>query len=284
MNPISIDLHLHTTASDGRCTPDDLVQRAHAAGLRIISVTDHDTAAAVPAVEASARSFGMEVIRGIEITSVHSGKDVHVLAYNLPQHIPDLEKLMSDQRQLRIERAQEIARRLAQLGASIDTDEMLRSATSNTGKAIARPQIAQLLIAAGHVASVAEAFDRFLGEDSPAYVPHRGVSPMEVVSMIVAAGGLASLAHPGYTKRDEIIPAMVEAGLGAIEAFHSSHDPATEDAYVEMTDRLGLAATGGSDYHGEGTRRAEFFGKVGLPENRLERLRAAMASGAAMPR
>jgi predicted metal-dependent phosphoesterase TrpH len=282
MENITIDLHLHTTASDGRCTPEELVGRVNDAGLRIISVTDHDTAAAVPAVTEHARTIGIEVIRGIEITSVHGGKDVHVLAYGLPGEVPELEQLMREQRRLRVERAAEIASRLARVGAPIDADEMLRSAASSSGKSIARPQIAQFLIAAGHVATVAEAFDRFLGEDGPAYVPHSGVSPREVVSLIVAAGGLASLAHPGYTKRDEIIPSLVEAGLGAIEAFHSSHDAAMEAHYLATAERFGLAVTGGSDYHGEGTRRAEFFGKVGLPGERLERLRMALGGAAAL--
>jgi predicted metal-dependent phosphoesterase TrpH len=131
---------------------------------------------------------------------------------------------------------------------------------------------------------VAEAFERFLHEEGPAYVPHRGASPMEVVELIVRAGGVASLAHPGYTKKDEIIPDLVAAGLTAIEAYHSSHDEAATERYLEIATQHGLAVSGGSDYHGEGTRRSEFFGVVHLPEHhfqefvaRSERARAAIA-------
>jgi 3',5'-nucleoside bisphosphate phosphatase len=281
MTAPTIDLHLHTTASDGLCTPEELLRRAADVGLRTISVTDHDTAAAVGTVQALAPGVGIEVIPGIEITAVNRGKDVHVLAYNLPAETPELDAVMQQQRRLRVERAREIAARLERLGAPIDVDEMLRAASSNSGKAIARPQIAQYLIRAGHVGSVADAFDRFLGEQSPAYVPHQGVSPAEIVGLVERSGGLASLAHPGYTRQDEIIPSLVDAGLRAIEAFHSSHDEAATSLYLSIAQRFDLIVTGGSDYHGEGTRRSEFFGKVGLPEHLLPRLRQALATRSA---
>lgn len=265
-----IDLHMHTTASDGRCTPHDLVQRAFDAGIRTLAVTDHDTMAAVPAAAAAAQARGMTLIPGIEITSVHGGRDVHVLAYFLPELTAPLTALLAEQRQNRLERAQLIADRLAAAGAPIDVAALLEAGAALGGKSLARPQIAQALIAAGHVASVAEAFDRYLGEDGPAYVPHRGASPTEVVTLVREAGGAASLAHPGYTKKDEIVPELVAAGLTAIEAFHSSHDADTTRRYLEMAAHHGLPVTGGSDFHGEGTRRAEFFGVTHLPAEAFE--------------
>ncbi len=271
-----IDLHMHTTASDGRCTPEDLVQRAWARGIRTMSVTDHDTMAAVAAAQAAGERIGMTVLPGIEITSVHAGKDVHVLAYGLPASAPGLQELLSSQRRQRTGRALEIADRLAKLGAPIDRDALVEAA-AGAGKSLARPQIAQALIAAGHVADVAEAFERYLGEDSPAYVPHTGASPAEVVALVAAGGGLSSLAHPGYRPRDEIIPGLVEAGLVAIEAYHSSHDDEAVAHYLEVARAQGLLVTGGSDYHGEGTRREEFFGVVHLPQAAFERLAARMA-------
>lgn len=263
---------MHTTASDGRCTPQELVERAWNAGIRTMSVTDHDTMAAVGPVTEAGRALGMRVIPGIEITSVHGGKDVHVLAYFLPESAPGLQELLSGQRRQRVDRAMQIAERLARMGAPIDADALLEAATAPGGKAIARPQIAQALITAGHVATVAEAFDKYLGEESPAYVPHRGASPVDVVHRIISGGGLASLAHPGYRQRDEIIPELVNAGLTALEAFHSSHDQALQSHYLALAQKLGLAVTGGSDYHGEGTRRAEFFGVVRLPAEHFEEL------------
>jgi predicted metal-dependent phosphoesterase TrpH len=278
-----IDLHMHTTASDGRCTPEDLVELAYARGIRTMSVTDHDTMAGVPRASAAARTRGMTFIPGIEITSVHGGKDVHVLAYFLPDLSPELTALLAEQRKNRTERAQLIAARLEAAGAPIDVEALMEAGEALGGKSLARPQIAQALIAAGHVATVAEAFERFLHEDGPAYVPHRGASPSDVVALIVAAGGLASLAHPGYTKKDDVIAEMVAAGLGAIEAYHSSHDGPTTSKYLEAAARYGLAVTGGSDFHGEGTRRSEFFGVVHLPPEYYSGLVARWERGREVP-
>jgi predicted metal-dependent phosphoesterase TrpH len=249
-----------------------------------MSVTDHDTMASVGPVTAAAARYGMTVVPGIEITAVHDGRDVHVLAYFLPHDAPGLQEMLATQRRNRIERAQEIARRLASLGAPIDVAPLIEGATRTGGKALARPQIARALIEAGHVRSVAEAFDVYLSEDRPAYVPHRGASPVDVVKLVSAAGGLASLAHPGQLKKDEIIPTLVDAGLGAIEAFHSSHDAATQTHYLALAERYETGVSGGSDYHGEGTRRAEFFGVTNLPQayfddlmDRATRARASVA-------
>jgi predicted metal-dependent phosphoesterase TrpH len=171
----------------------------------------------------------------------------------------------------------EIADRLAKLGAPIDVQPFIDAASAPGGKAIARPQIAQALIAAGHVSSVQEAFDKYLAEDSPAYVPHRGASPADVVAFVASRGGIASLAHPGYRPQDEIIPHLLDAGMRAIEVFHSSHDEAATARYLDIAARHRLLVTGGSDYHGEGTRRAEFFGVVSLPQAHLDALLEARA-------
>ena len=272
-----IDLHMHTTASDGRCTPDELVRQVQTIGIRTMSVTDHDTMAAVEPVRRAAEQFGITVISGIEITSVHRGKDVHVLAYYLSPAAPGLQEMLSGQRRQRIDRAAEIGERLSGLGVPIDVSALIETASAPGGKAIARPQIAQALIAAGHVATVAEAFDKYLGEDSPAYVPHRGASPAEVVALITSRGGIASLAHPGYRPQDEIIPDLVDRGLQAIEVFHSSHDADAQAHYLALASRYELLITGGSDYHGEGTRRSEFFGVTNLPQAHFDALHAHAA-------
>ena len=260
-----IDLHLHTTASDGRCSPEELVQRAKAAGVNTMAVTDHDTMAAVPAARAAALTAGLEFVPGIEITSVSAGRDVHVLGYFVDPETAGLSDLIADQRRRRVARAQEIGERLARMGATIDVQELIATTARQSGKAIARPQIAQALITAGHVGSVAEAFDRYLGDTCGAYVPHTGAQPEEVIRLVRAGGGVASLAHPGYTKQDAIIPRLAEAGLTAIEAYHSSHDAEMTARYLAVATSLDLAVTGGSDYHGDGTRRSEWFGRTHLP-------------------
>jgi predicted metal-dependent phosphoesterase TrpH len=233
--------------------------------------------AAVPAVTSAAGCRGIEVVPGIEITSVHQGRDVHVLGYYVDPESPPLQEMLARHRVQRAERAREIARRLASAGAPIDVDALLAAAPANAGKALARPQIARALIAAGHVESVAEAFDRYLGESCPAYVPHTGASPLQVVELIIGAGGLASLAHPGTLNRDEIIPALCESGLTAIEAYHSAHTPAQREHYLALAAKLGVIVTGGSDFHGPNTRRSEWFGKVTLPAPDFQRFQEAAA-------
>lgn len=272
-----IDLHLHTTASDGTCGVQELVDRARDVGIRTMSVTDHDTIASVGEAARAAAAYGMDVIPGIEITAVQGGRDVHVLGYFIPEDAPGLQDMLVTQRGHRVERAKEIVARLESLGVPIDVAPLIEGAATSGGKALARPQIARALIAAGHVGSVAEAFDRYLSETGPAYVPHRGASPADVVRLVAAAGGLSSLAHPGQLKRDDLIPSLVDAGLGAIEAFHSSHDADTQAHYVALAERYGLGISGGSDYHGDGARRSEFFGVTNLPVQYFQDLLARAA-------
>jgi predicted metal-dependent phosphoesterase TrpH len=278
---------MHTTASDGRHAPEELVERAWNVGIRTMSVTDHDTFAGCGAAAREAERRGMTMIPGIEITSIHAGRDVHVLAYFVSDATLGLQTLLIVQRQRRLDRALEISDRLARLGVAIDAEALVNAAIAPGGKSLARPQIAQALVTAGHVASIAEAFDKYLGEASPAYVPHFGASPAEVVELVSRSGGLASLAHPGYRQRDEIIPQLVEAGLSALEAYHSSHDSQMQAHYLRLARKYGVGVSGGSDYHGEGTRRAEFFGVTRLPQEHFDallcahRLRLGDASAAA---
>ena len=267
-----IDLHMHTTASDGTSTPEDLVARLQRAGITTFSVTDHDTMAAVPAATGAAVRLGLTCVPGIEITTVEDGHDVHMLGYFLRADSPALEALLARIRALRIERAGEISQRLADAGAPIDVERLLSAADPRSARSIARPQIARALIAAGHVTTVSDAFDRYLSDGCCAYVPHRGPSPVEAIAVISEAGGIASLAHPGTLQRDALVPMLVDAGLAAIEAFHSAHDHATVAHYVRLAETHGLAVSGGSDFHGEGTRRSEFFGVVGLPQAEFDRL------------
>lgn len=267
-----IDLHTHTTASDGLSTPAGLVERAAQVGITTLSVTDHDTMEAVPGVAAAAAERGLNFVPGIEITSVYEGHDVHVLGYCLDSQASELVGLLRHVREKRLERAFEIGRRLSAAGAPVDVDALLSGREAGSTRSIARPILARALVAAGHVASVAEAFDRFLGEDGPAYVSHRGPSPFDVIGVIRKAGGFASLAHPGTLARDDLVPALSEAGLTAIEAYHSAHDSETQARYVSLARAHGLEITGGSDFHGDGTRRAEFFGIVGLPSVAFDRL------------
>ncbi len=270
---MTVDLHLHTTSSDGRCSPAELVDRAAAAGVTVMAVTDHDTIAAVRQVQAAAGACGIEAIAGIEITAVEHGRDIHMLGYFLDPDDSALAAFLTEARASRVSRIEAIASRLAELGMPIDITSIVAEGRQS-GRAIGRPLVARAMIAAGHVKDVAEAFDRWLGPDGPVFVPRAGSSPEQVIGVIHAAGGLASLAHPGRTRIDRRIAALHEAGLDALEAFHSDHDAALVARYTEMARTLDLLVTGGSDFHGDPARGFE-PGAAGLPPAEWARLSAA---------
>jgi hypothetical protein len=268
-----IDLHLHTTASDGRLPVDALVLRAGEAGITVMSVTDHDTVVAIDDAARLGAAQGLRVVPGIEVTAVHEERDVHVLGYFVDHQQPALADFLQRQRALRVERVLEIAARLEALGAPVDADAILRPAAERPGVSVGRPLIAKALMAAGHVATIQEAFNRFLAAGQPAFVPRTGFAPEAVVTVIRQARGIASLAHPGVTKKDAIIPSLVDAGLDALEVFHSDHTPAMQAVYGEMAGRLGLAISGGSDFHGYGATR-DTLGVVSLPQRAFDALEA----------
>lgn len=259
-----IDLHLHTTASDGASTPAALVDEARAAGLTTIAVTDHDTTAAIDEVARHAGG-GVRVVPGIEITAVESGRDVHVLGYFVEAGNPELQAFLVRQRDDRRRRVTQMVERLRALGVSIDEAAVLAAADAAGAHAVGRPFLARAVVEAGHASDIADAFERYLGAGRPAFVERTGLAAAEVVALIVRAGGLPSLAHPGTTRRDDLIPALQRAGLAAIEVFHSDHDAATTEKYRLMAGDLRLAMTGGSDYHGPGSSRARFFGRIAVP-------------------
>jgi len=265
-----IDLHLHTTASDGTLTPSELVSAARAAGLSIISITDHDTTAGSDAAGAVAREAGIRLVPGIEISAVAEGRDVHVLGYFIDPATTSLRAFLDRQRADRIHRVAEMGDRLSALGLPIDIAPIL--ADAGRGRSVGRPQIAEALIGAGHVRTRDEAFERFLTFGGAAYVPRLGTSPEAVVAIVHDAGGVASLAHPGVSARDELIAPLAAAGLDAIEAVHSDHDAATEARYRALAADLRVLVTGGSDFHGPRGHRAARLGKVALPSQDFEKL------------
>jgi 3',5'-nucleoside bisphosphate phosphatase len=267
-----IDLHLHTTASDGLLHPAELVDMAWRAGIRTMSVTDHDTVAAVSQVGAVARDSGIAFVPGIEITAVYEGRDVHMLGYFIDPENSAFEQFLERQRADRVRRLGEMVDRLTDLGKPVNREKVL--AKKEAGGSLGRPMVAKALVKAGHATDMRQAFDELIGEGKPAFVPRVGPEPSEVVSIIARAGGVCSLAHPGLLKRDDLIPGMVAAGLTALEAFHSDHDPETTERYLSLAQRYGILVSGGSDYHGEPVRRKAAFGTVGLPLEHFERLSA----------
>ena len=260
----------HTCASDGTLDPGQLVACVCEAGVRTFSVTDHDTIAGVPAAAAHARAAGLEFLPGIEITAVWEGRDVHMLGYFLDEDPPGLGAFLTAQRQDRTQRVRKMGSLLAQLGMPIDVERLIEQGSS--GRALARPLVARALVAAGHVSTAQEAFDRWIGDSRPAYVARQGASPLEVVQLIRRSGGVAAVAHPGLLRRDQLVAELIAGGLEAIEVFHSDHDQAMQTRYLALARRRGLIVTGGSDFHGPGHHRAAKLGRVGPPRDQFEKL------------
>lgn len=276
-----IDLHLHTTASDGRLTPAALVALAARTGLDVISVTDHDTVAGLEEASQAAGDSGIELVTGIEITAVEEGRDVHILGYFFEPSNIELQSLLTAQRAARIQRLREMAARLASLGYPIDVDAIV-AASSVDRRSIGRPALADALVSAGCAVNRRDAFDRLLGADRPAFVARCGPSLAVVCDVIRRAGGVASLAHPVLLGLDDRLPRFAEQGLSALEVRHSEHPPSVEQHYRGRARALGLAMSGGSDFHGDGrTPAAEHgavLGQVTLDLEDFDALRARAGS------
>ena len=280
-----IDLHTHTTASDGRLSPVDLVARASAAGVTVLSVTDHDTLASCGAAATACASAGIDFVAGIEVTAVDQFGDIHVLGYFVDPGSHPLQTFLTGQRQLRATRVRAIVDRLAALGLVLDADTVLRPSVEDPSRAPGRPWVARALVAAGHVSTTGEAFDRWIARGRPAFVPRTGASPAEVVRHLHDAGGIASLAHPVLVGPQAVagkaawIAALAASGLDAIEAFHSEQDAVATNRYLALAVGLGIGVSGGSDFHGDPQHGPAAPGAVSLPPEHFDRLKSRWQSG-----
>jgi predicted metal-dependent phosphoesterase TrpH len=208
---------------------------------------------------------------------------VHVLGYGIDPGSAPLAAFLAAQRAHRRARIHAIEARLAELGLPVSLDADGRLDGPDGGRTIGRPVVARALLAAGHVASMEEAFDRYLTPGRPAFVPRTGAPVPEVAAMIARAGGVAVLAHPGLTRRDDAIARWIAAGLAGLEVWHSQHDEADVARYAALAERHGVLATGGSDFHGDDTGRVYRLGEVGTPPEAFARLTARLAALAAVP-
>jgi len=273
----AVDLHSHTTASDGTLAPRELVRLAARHGVRVLAVTDHDSTSGVREAIDEARSLAsLEIVPGLEINCDVPGAEIHVLGYCVDWEAPWFQEFLGAQREERRQRVYRIAERLAELGMPIEPDAVF--ALVKEGSA-GRPHVAQAMVDRGYVKSIREAFDRYLSLNGPANVPRRRLTPAEAVRIIRRARGVPVLAHPGLANRDELIPELVDAGLLGIEAFYPEHSSGQITMYREMCARLGLVATGGSDFHGPRVGGVKHPGVQPVPESawaelrrRLERL------------
>ena len=263
------DLHIHTTASDGTVTPEGSVELALQADLRAMAITDHDAVHGIaPALEA-ARGRGIEVVPGVELSVSVEGSDLHLLGYYIDYANEAFAERLRLFRQVREERAEKIVRKLNELGVPLSLERVKEIADEG---AIGRPHVAEALIQQHVVSSMSEAFARFLGYDSPAYVPKFKISPKEGIEMIRSVHGIAVFAHPGTLRRDELIPGFVAQGLQGLEVVHPDHDDALVRHYTNLAQKYGLATTGGSDSHGP-RKNLPTIGAVKIPWTWVEELK-----------
>ena len=268
-----VDLHAHTTASDGTLTPRELVQAAAQRGVRVLGVTDHDSTEGLrDAIDEAARHPPLTVVPGLEINCDVPGAEVHILGYYVDVEATWFQDFLREQRVERAARVHRIAARLAELGMPIDPAEVL--ALVKEGSA-GRPHVAQVMVQRGYVSSMREAFDRYLHANGPANVPRRRLAPADAVRLIRRARGVPVFAHPGLAERDVLIPELIEAGLLGIEAIYAEHSAAQTAHYKEICRAHGLVATGGSDFHGERSGRTNPLGHPPVPMSVSGDLKAA---------
>lgn len=271
---MQVDLHTHTTCSDGKCTPAELVHKLHACGLRGLAITDHDTIAAWREARPVADRLGIELIPGVELSVSMGRMRIHVLGYCFDPANERLNEQLAALQSQRKDRMFAILDRLNALGAPIDVADVLHRAGNGS---VGRPHVAQALADAGHVTSYREAFRRYLHDEGPAYVPKPPFTAREGIALLHAAGGVAVLAHPGLGIQADTIARLVEFGLDGIETVHPSHTRVVTFEYEYLAEKLGLIRTGGSDYHGLRRDEARNLVRYSVPYDRLESMRRIAA-------
>lgn len=281
-----IDLHLHTKASDGALQPAELVKAADRIGIRVMAVTDHDSVNGIAEAREAASDLAIEVMPGIELSASLDGDEIHVLGYLLDADDLSLQKALRRLQEDRLVQAQAMVERLGALGYPVEWDRVMAIAN---GGSVGRPHIAIALVERGAVASVDEAFSRFLRRGGPAYVEGSKFFPYEAVSLIREAHGVPSLAHPiivgagdYHLDLERLLPMMKEAGLEGIETYYKGYTPEITTSLLAVAERHRLIPTGGSDFHGGGVVADAELGGVEVPWDTVERLWARKrASGAA---
>lgn len=280
---VAIDLHTHTVFSDGTTTPAENVDLAVQAGLDGLALTDHDTLEGWEQAEAACARAGLVFVPGVELSTEQDGLSVHILGYWVDPENAALRAECDRLRNERGDRAQRIVALLGELGVEVDPAAVARIAGSAP---LGRPHIAQAMVDAGHVATIDEAFERFLADGGPAWVVKHAVSPEDGVRLIRGAGGAAVVAHPGlrppFSVQDEaLLDRLCAAGLEGVEAEHAGHSPEAVDHWRRVADERGLFVTGSSDFHG--ARKEAKLGAATTPVGVVDALRAraeaALAAG-----
>ena len=276
-----IDLHTHTTASDGTLSPEELVALARERGLSTVAVTDHDTMAGIPAARAAAERLGVELIPGIEISTDYHGRDTHVLGYGLAEGAPELRPVLEWVQNDRKNRNRRIAAMMRADGIAVSLEELERE---YPGATIGRPHFARLLVERGRAESVGDAFARWVGEGCPYYLPRTYLPLDQAVEVIRCCGGVAVLAHPlQYSYPPEELRGLVEyaaaCGMRGMEVYYTGYGPEERQRLLALAREFGLFATGGSDFHGANKPEIGLGtgdGTLSVPQSALAALKRAM--------
>lgn len=272
----TIDLHTHSTFSDGTFTPLQLVKYAEEKGLKAFALTDHDTTEGVK--EAKSIETNVEVISGVEISTRYDKKEIHIVGLYVNENDADLNKQLKYYREKRVTRNFEILEKLNSLGVDITIDDVKESCT---GDVISRAHIAKALVSKGFVGSYTEAFDRYLGDNKCAYVPRETLNYEESMELITKAGGVPVLAHPllykmSDTNLENMMVKLRQKGLKAVEVYYSTHSNSDTQHIMAMANRVGLIYSGGSDFHGATKPKIDMgtgMGKLAVPYEILEKIR-----------
>ncbi|WP_018704363.1 PHP domain-containing protein [Anaeromusa acidaminophila] len=270
---MSVDLHIHTLASDGRWTALQVYEAAVAAELKMIAITDHDTTRALEEAEGFAWPLGLRFVPGIEFSTDIPGHEVHVLGYGMDWRQSFFQAELALLAQSRQNRAGEMVDKLRGLGYSLKLEDV---AVQAGGGSIGRPHVARALVAMGAFGTVGEVFHALLHKNGPAYVPHRRLKYPEVIELIQAAGGVAVVAHPGLAGDDELVKKVLAAGAEGLEVFHPMHTKQQQEKYLAWTQEAKLLATGGSDFHAIPGRFPEMLGVFHAPDTIACSLQRAM--------
>ncbi|MFL5696432.1 MAG: PHP domain-containing protein [Ktedonobacteraceae bacterium] len=268
-----IDLHTHSTASDGIYSPTELLQRAKDSGLRVLALTDHDSTGGLDEAAQAARKLDIDFIPGIEINTDVSGGEVHVLGYFPEYQRPAFQAVLQVLRDARERRGQRMVELLNEHGINIAWERVRQIAQG----AVGRPHVAKALLEAGYVQTIGEAFDKYIGKGCYAYVPRYKLTPEDAVGLITSANGLPVIAHPadlpGIDELRNWLPGLCKAGMVGLETYYGPYTPEQEQTLRALADEYGLIPTGGSDFHGPGIHPTPLGGRP-VPYEAVERLKA----------
>lgn len=268
-----IELHCHSTASDGDCSPTELVERALSVGLTTLAITDHDTVEGLAEAFEAAQGFSLRMISGVELSCHYEDGEVHLLGYLFEHRDPDFLELLDRLKSERRNRVRHILHKLSELGIELSYEDVQAQVS---GDAVGRPHVAKALVAAGHVGSFSQAFDKYIGNSGPAYVGRDHLSLEDGIEAIRRAGGVSVLAHPGVYKDWPKIERAMKLPLHGVEAWHPSHKKAERKRAKKLGGRYNKIITGGSDFHGP---RADFheLGSAPVTEGVVTKLINAVA-------